>query len=63
MRQRPRLPALPSGPAALIQATRALQEALGSLAQRALCSADPAAVSEAVALVARLTAAVQRGER
>lgn len=52
---------LPSSPAALVQSTHALvqsthalQEALGSLAQRALCSADPAAVGEAAALVARL---------
>lgn len=40
--------------AALIAATVALQEALGELAQRALCSADAVAVSEAAALVARM---------
>lgn len=53
----------PSNPATLIQTTQALQEALGSLAQRALCSADPAAVSEAVALVARLAHALPSRQR
>lgn len=63
MRQRPRRPLPPADPAALIQTTRALQEALGELAQRALCSADPAAVSEAMALVAELREIVATYEK